>query len=311
MYDIIGDIHGHADKLEQLLVRLGYKSIKGVYEHSSRQCIFLGDFIDRGPEIRASLKIVKSMCDSGNAMAIMGNHEFNAIGFHTVNPQGGFFRNHHFSEINQHYKTLEEFKDNHSEWYSYLDWFHQLPLFMEFDSFRVVHACWDANHIEWIKNNDQLLYQNNKTVNPGLSDHLLRDYYQKENPIYSTIDEVLKGKEFKLPDNQSFLDSDGHRRDKARIKWWVPKEERTINHDIFLGIDDQFGNRCLSPGDLDNIYHYNDSKVVFFGHYWLKGEPQITNTNAICLDFSVAKNGFLTAYRWDGGEINEKNLVYV
>jgi len=74
MYDIIGDVHGHADRLEKLLIKLGYKNLKGVYEHPSRQCIFLGDLIDRGPQIRASLQIIKSMCASGNALAIMGNH---------------------------------------------------------------------------------------------------------------------------------------------------------------------------------------------------------------------------------------------
>jgi hypothetical protein len=311
MYDIIGDVHGHADRLEKLLIKLGYKNLKGVYEHPSRQCIFLGDLIDRGPQIRASLQIIKSMCASGNALAIMGNHEFNAIGFHTVNPQGGFFRKHHFNEINQHFKTLEQFKDNLSEWHTYLDWFHQLPLFMEFDEFRVVHACWDTQHIEWIKQNDQLCYQQDGARGLVLSEQLLRDYYQKNDPIYSAIDEVLKGKELALPNNKSFIDVEGHRRFGARIKWWVPQEQRKLNRDLFLGIDDQFGNRCLNDNDINNVYQYNESKVVFFGHYWLKGEPKITNTKAICLDYSVAKNGVLTAYRWDGEEINDKNLVYV
>ena len=31
MYDLIGDIHGHADALERLLQKLGYSRQQGVY----------------------------------------------------------------------------------------------------------------------------------------------------------------------------------------------------------------------------------------------------------------------------------------
>jgi hypothetical protein len=36
---------------------------------------------------------------------------------------------------------------------------------------------------------------------------------------------------------------------------------------------------------------------VFFGHYWLKGNPAIENNKAICLDYSVAKGGLLVAFK--------------
>jgi len=49
-YDIIGDVHGEADALERLLDKLGYALKDGCWQHRSRQVIFLGDFIDRGPE---------------------------------------------------------------------------------------------------------------------------------------------------------------------------------------------------------------------------------------------------------------------
>ncbi len=49
-YDIIGDIHGHADALKALLSDLGYRERDGTWRRPDRQAIFLGDFIDRGPE---------------------------------------------------------------------------------------------------------------------------------------------------------------------------------------------------------------------------------------------------------------------
>ena len=58
------------------------------------------------------------MCDSGNAVAIMGNHEFNAICFHTKDKtNGGFFRKHTIVEIEQHIETLRQFK-NLLAWYA-------------------------------------------------------------------------------------------------------------------------------------------------------------------------------------------------
>ena len=65
-YDIVGDIHGHAAKLQRLLRRLGYEERDGIHRHASRQLIFVGDFIDRGPEIRRSLQIARAMIDAGD-----------------------------------------------------------------------------------------------------------------------------------------------------------------------------------------------------------------------------------------------------
>ena len=57
-YDIIGDIHGHADALERLLQKLGYTRKFGIYSHAEkRKVVFVGDFIDRGPKIRETFTL--------------------------------------------------------------------------------------------------------------------------------------------------------------------------------------------------------------------------------------------------------------
>lgn len=89
MYDLIGDIHGHADKLEELLRTLGYELKNGMYGHAERKLLFVGDYIDRGPKIRETLQLVRSMVDSGTAIALMGNHEYNALCFHFQETEGG------------------------------------------------------------------------------------------------------------------------------------------------------------------------------------------------------------------------------
>lgn len=107
-YDIIGDIHGHAEILRRLLQKMDYRIIDGVFSHPDRRVIFVGDFIDRGPQQRDVLQIAKSMCDPGKALSVMGNHEFNAIGWAEPNGEGGFLRDHSPNNTEQHREFLQQ-----------------------------------------------------------------------------------------------------------------------------------------------------------------------------------------------------------
>jgi hypothetical protein len=121
-FDIIGDIHGQAGKLEALLRKLGYHDRAGARRHSGRQAIFVGDFIDRGPAQMRSVDIARRMVDAGAALAVMGNHELNAIAWHTPDPNmpGEYLRPHHsakWGEKNrqQHAAFLAEVEHKHPE----------------------------------------------------------------------------------------------------------------------------------------------------------------------------------------------------
>lgn len=86
-YDIIGDVHGCAFELMELLGRLGYeRDGDGPYRHPERTAVFIGDLVDRGEDQLRVLEIVKGMHDGGSAQVLMGNHEFNAICFATPDP---------------------------------------------------------------------------------------------------------------------------------------------------------------------------------------------------------------------------------
>lgn len=96
-YDIIGDIHGQAGKLEALLAKLGYRQGGVVWRHPERTAIFVGDFIDRGPAQVRTVEIARGMVEAGAALAVMGNHELNAIAWHTPDPRrpGEYLRPRH------------------------------------------------------------------------------------------------------------------------------------------------------------------------------------------------------------------------
>ena len=54
---------------------------------------------------------------------------------------------------------------------------------------------------------------------------------------------------------------------------------------------------------------------MFFGHYWLKGEPALIRKNVCCLDYSIGSflgHGRMVAYRFDGEpELDARKFVWV
>jgi len=133
MYDLIGDIHGHADELVQLLELLGYEKSLGSYRHPERKVIFLGDFIDRGPPIRHVLEIVRPMVEGDHALAVMGNHELSALAFHTehLHRSEVFLRRRDNKNIRQHGQTILQMPDTLLA--DAIDWFGTLPMWLDLD----------------------------------------------------------------------------------------------------------------------------------------------------------------------------------
>jgi len=296
MTDFIGDIHGHADKLEELLQKLGYTIVNGSYKHPERKALFVGDYIDRGPQIRETLQIVKAMVDSESAVALMGNHEYNALCFHFQDSKGGHLRKHSIKNILQHYETLKQFQNKQKEYEKYLEWFMTLPLYYETDTFRAVHACWDYNNIEYLRLT---------LVEDRLTDDLIYESVKKGTELYEAIDQTLKGKEIIMPKGGSFVDKDGNERNEIRIKWWENPLEMTYKSISILPVE-QLPEQPVKASELkSNNYYQREDKKIFFGHYWLDGEPSLYRENICCLDYSVAKRGKLVAYRFDG----EKNWI--
>lgn len=88
-FDIIGDVHGCAPELRNLLSNLGYERTSAqqdtpwgdeLWLHpQGRRAIFVGDLVDRGPEILNTVRIVRNMMHSGAAFCVAGNHDFKLV----------------------------------------------------------------------------------------------------------------------------------------------------------------------------------------------------------------------------------------
>jgi hypothetical protein len=290
MYDLIGDIHGHAAALERLLGLLGYSRHGGVHRHPSRQVIFLGDFIDRGPAIRETLALVRAMVEAGTARAVMGNHELNALAFHTPDPHapGEHLRRHNEMHSRQHAETVRQLPG--AQLTDALDWFRTLPLWLDLDGFRVVHACWDemlaarvADHLG----------------EPPVTDDFLLAACHRDGPLFRPVETLLKGKEVHLPEGVTNTDKDGHVRRTARMRWFDDPTGHTIRS---YALEEIACDAPLPQAVIEAARPYpQDEKPVFVGHYWMRGErPVLLAPNVACLDWSIAKGGFLCGYRWNG-----------
>jgi protein phosphatase len=75
-YDVIGDVHGCFDELVALLEALGYAWIgAALTTPPGRQVVFVGDLVDRGPEVVAVVRLARTALRSGAARSVRGNHD--------------------------------------------------------------------------------------------------------------------------------------------------------------------------------------------------------------------------------------------
>jgi len=282
--DVIGDIHGHADALEALLGELGYAESGGAWRHPSRHAVFVGDFVDRGPRQLDAVDIVRRMRDAGTGSACMGNHEFNAIAWF----EGA--RAHTPANRSQHSAFLDAVGEGSALHRELVGWFASLPLWLDLPALRVVHACWDPASMAVLA---PLLDRYG-----ALTTHGLGRTFDRDDPAFAAHEIVLKGPEAALPPGISFADSYGHVRHRTRIAWWDPALA-TFRQAAML---DRATRERLPDDPLPAAARIAQvpGKPVLFGHYWMRGEPDILTPQAACLDFSVAAGGSLAAYRHDG-----------
>jgi len=321
--DFIGDIHGHYDELVALLEKLGYTYREGAYRYpgNARMVVFLGDYIDRGSQVRETVNLVRAMHDAGSAVALMGNHEFNALSFWQENGRGGreihcvrggYLREHTFNKVAIHVKTVESYRGRKAEFMEMLDFLKTLPFYLETDAFRAQHACFD------MKCADMLKALGIQSFADGDFDELIARANDKYNEygdsLYFPVSIFLKGPEMDLTDGITFRDGEGVLRKRTRLCWWIDPKNANLRELSFQpGVE-------LPPVDVPAEVHERDfygqnERPVFFGHYWLTGLPELIRDNVCCLDYSVAGyrgDGRLAAYRYDGEQkLDNQKFVWV
>lgn len=331
-FDIIGDVHGCLEPLQRLFSLLGYESYScqhrdesvDCYRHPEHLAVFVGDLLDRGPKVREVLRLVRAMEEQGHALVVLGNHEYNAIAFaeevtthlemlnHVENldaERAYLIEDSPLPVRLQHLMkaTLVQFAGHVDEWQSYCEWLRTLPLFLESDVFRVVHACWDAPLIDELRRHYDPL---------RLSD----DFYRRAREAGSfesrVIDRLTRGTSIRLPEGMESKGFDGFIRRFFRTKFWS-ESPRTYGDVVFQPdpLPYELVDQPIEADEREALVHYGaDETPVFFGHYWLKGRPKPLLNNVACLDYSAVNAGRLAAYRFEGEQQLESDRftwVYV
>ncbi|EKX31114.1 hypothetical protein GUITHDRAFT_122679 [Guillardia theta CCMP2712] len=243
--DIIGDVHGEIGALLSVLDVLGYN---GHGEHAEgRRLVFVGDVVDRGPDSVRCLQVVRGMVESGRAQMVLGNHELNLLRGSRKHGNLWFWGE---EEVIRKDKAKISFQTLADEAFreEALSFLRKLPLVLEREDCRVVHACWDDESISKLRSS------------PGD----VMDAYRK-------FQEEVKHRDSELAARRS--EQEGMARDIE-----IERELNRQNGNPVLvtcsGKEERAAERFFAGGkwrDVDRNRWWNkyeEEKLVVFGHYW-------------------------------------------
>ena len=267
----ISDIHAQYKKLLELLEYLGFNLDDLQLNSGDVQLVFMGDLIDSAPGVDGDhlglLQLVESLVSSHYARCLLGNHEFNAIGWATKSTGGQWARPHSAHHFKQHKSFLAAVGEGSKQHIYWINWFKKLPFFIDFESVCALHACWNE--------------QAQKAIAPYLNDdHSLKEEhwvnaFDPNHELFELCEMLSKAPKYPLPKGELFFDIASEKRAKNRAKWWrfyVPQE---------------------------NI------KPVIIGHYSLSGLPNAKSKKVVCVGDNAAKTDqLLIAYQVSPGAQN-------
>ncbi|MBC2834079.1 metallophosphoesterase [Paragemmobacter straminiformis] len=281
---VIPDIHADPDRLYRGLAAAG-----------DGRVALLGDLIDAGhsvakPDDREVLRIVRRRIEDGRAVAIMGNHELNAILFHRTAGSGENekpLRSREPKNAKQHESFCDAFGVATRDALDWTSWFLELPLWLEMDGLRLVHACWNRSAIKTV---------GERRPDGRLKEEDLEEVAAKTTEFARAVNLLLTGPELALPPGISFHDKGGHKRHHARIAWWRSHARTWRRASLSIPKPDELPDEDIeSFGDLD--FYRDDEPPVLVGHYKMLGAPCIESPKAACLDYPDAP----CVYHWSGG----------
>ena len=265
----------------------------------------MGDFVDRGPAQLRSIATVRHMVDSGAALAVMGNHELNAIAWHLPDPAHpcDFLRSHKSLEWGdknrkQHAAFLAEVEQKPQLHDDIIDWFLSLPLWLDLGELRVVHACWHGPFMDWLS--PQL--HEGRYLTRGLMLPATKEPEEsaKDNgtpSVFKAVEALTKGIEVPLPAGCGFHDKDGNWRNRVRVRWW----DETCTTYRTAAMLPFWEREALPELPLPEYARIGAiTKPTLFGHYGLTGAPAPQSAMSACVDYSAGNGGPLVAYRFDG-----------
>lgn len=141
--DIVGDVHGEWQALQQLLTHLGYDS-EGVHP-DGRTLVFVGDLCDRGPNTPAVMDWFCNAYSAGHCLAVLGNHEINLIRDDAKDGAGWYFDSRTERDRAKYAPFVVASAEQRNR---YARLCNNLPVALERADLRIVHAAWQQEAID-------------------------------------------------------------------------------------------------------------------------------------------------------------------
>ncbi|MFK5955709.1 MAG: metallophosphoesterase [Planctomycetota bacterium] len=290
--DVVGDVHGELEALENLLGHLGYDE-KGDHAQD-RFLVFVGDLVDRGPDSPGVVRLVQKLIQQGNAQCLLGNHELNLLlGKERAGNEWFYGRE---QMLGGEEKVIPQVLADHETREDILLFLQTLPLVAERADLRVVHACWHPSAVAELRNDSRsildLFYETEKDLTTAIgSSQLERNSIQADlvrqngNPVTALTSGLER--ETSVP-----FRAGGKVRHVERVAWWES---------------------------------YTEDVPVVFGHFWRAIDPEKRAVkkgpymfhdvpfeealgplqNAYCVDYSVGYRNIARAK----GEQGERNAA--
>jgi hypothetical protein len=251
--DIVGDIHGEIEALHDLLGKLGYAA-DGAHREG-RRLVFLGDLIDRGPDSPAVVAEVKRLVESGRAQSVLGNHDLNILLGEKKGDNHWFF-GEPWSLDGSDTPTPAVLADDCIR-KTVVDFFRTLPLVLEREEMRVVHACWDEAMVDSIRHATDVEAVYRRYDDQIRAEHASRPELDEvdrglERQNRHPVKVLTSGKERRV---DTPFRASGKLRHEERVRWW----------------ETYAGPACI------------------FGHYGTFKDETPRRGRAICIDFGVGK----------------------
>ena len=258
--DIIGDIHGEIDALNQLLTHLGYDESGN--HPQNRKLIFVGDLCDRGPDSLAVIRRVKKLIENKNAQCVIGNHELNLLISSKREGNGWFFGSPH---IDDEKIFLSKTSVEDKNWI--LDFLSGLPIALESEELRIVHACWHQAAIDCLKQS-------------GFSSILTAyNYFQQQIKQQLELSGIAKQAQVEIVISSGAeylvtqpLYAGGKWRMIDRLAWW---DHYTDHIPVVVG---HYWRNFKTTAEKQGLFKHIDA-TQWFG----------ANKNVFCVDYSVGK----------------------
>lgn len=260
--DIVGDVHGELEALQELLRLLGYAP-DGRHP-DGRRLVFVGDLVDRGPDSVGVVRLVRGLVEAGRAQVVLGNHELNLLRRQRKHGNDWFW-----NEASAHDRVFAPYAvaaDGERE--PMLAWFDTWPLALQREDLRIVHAAWDAASIARLEASDGSVAEGfrawelraaQQAAAEGLAVHAARQRSEYRHH-YADPDYPMP-----MLDAVGRLEEARQLRNPMRVL--TSGFERCVEAPFFTSGQWRFARRVAWWDD------YRDDAAVVVGHFWRRYLP--------------------------------------